>query len=97
MENKKTGKAEEILRDLGRTIDELIRKAGDSSGDMKEDIKSRVEELKKNRDTLEKDLNRFREDHSGNFERLEKSVQRAADEIKQVLQDFFRKRPGNKK
>ncbi len=96
MENKKVGKAEQILRDLGKTIDELIQKASGSSGDMKSEMKKRIDELKKDRDTLEKDLNRFKDEHNEDFERLENSVQKAADEIKETLQKFFRKREENK-
>jgi uncharacterized protein YukE len=90
MTKKNSGKAEQILRDLGRAIDELIQKAKKSEGKSKEEFQKRIEELKRNRQTLERDFKQFREQHADDFEKFEKSVQKAADEVKETINRVFK-------
>jgi len=91
MKKAKLGKAEQILRDMGKSIDELIEKAKNSKGDLKNEMSERIDELKRNRETLESKFKSFREDHAQDFDRLENSLQKAADEVKETLQNFFKK------
>ena len=91
MKKEQTGTAEKLLKDLGRSIDELIAKAKDSKGDFKKEFKERIDELKKNRDTLDAEFKQFREDHAHDFEKFENSIQKVADEVKETLKKVFKK------
>ena len=86
-------KAEKILGDLGKKIDELIARAKTSEYVEKLDLDKRIEELKKNRDRLEEDINNFTQNSDEHWKNLEKRGQEVSNDIKDALDSIF----GNKK
>lgn len=88
---RKLGKAEKALRDLGKTIDDLIDKTKDSKGEMKTEMDKRIDELKKSRDSLEERLKNFKEDHSEDIEKFENYMEQTAEEVKTTMEKFFSK------
>jgi phosphoglycolate phosphatase-like HAD superfamily hydrolase len=93
MKKEQTRSAEKILQDIGKSIDELIARARGQKGEMRSEFKERIDELKRNRDSLERDLKKFREEHAQDFEKFESSLQKVADEVKETLQKLFKKEP----
>jgi dsDNA-specific endonuclease/ATPase MutS2 len=91
MNDEKTGKAEKLLQDLGKSIDELIDKAKNSKGTFKLELDKRIEELKKNKATLEKEIEEFRKEHAGSIDKFEKSIQKAAGDLKKTVENLFSK------
>ena len=61
MEKSKMGQAEKVLRDLGKSIDDLFSKSKNSSEDIKKEFDERIEELKRNKKTLEEKFASFKE------------------------------------
>jgi len=90
---KKTqhGAAEKTLQEMGKAIDELIDKAKNSQGDIKEEVNKRVEELKKSKDSLEEKYKEFKEGHSEDIEKFESYMQKSADEVKSTANKLFSK------
>lgn len=82
---------EELFRDLGRKIDELIEKGKQSSEGVREDLDKRVEEIKKNKEKLENDFKRFTGDKE-KWKAVEESLENAAKELKNALEIVFSKK-----
>lgn len=85
------GKVEKTLQEMGKAIDELIDKAKNSKGDIKEEMDKRVEELKKSKDSLEEKYKEFKEGHSEDIEKFEGYMQKSADEVKTTMNKLFSK------
>lgn len=96
MESEYQGKAEKILRDLGKKIDELIKNSFQEKGELKEDIKLRVEELKRDKEKLEKELKDFVARNEGKWKEAEVYLKRAAEELKKALDVVFQKKDATK-
>jgi len=47
------GKAEKLLKDLGRKIDNFLEELNGATDNLQDEFKQRFEELKKNKDSLE--------------------------------------------
>jgi Skp family chaperone for outer membrane proteins len=54
--NKAVEEVEKLLRDIGIKIDELIEKGKEASGEAKKEIEKKIEELKLNKEDLERDF-----------------------------------------
>ena len=91
MKKEKSGKVEQVLQELGKSIDELVNKARNSKGSAKKEMDSRIEELKRNKKTLEKEFEKFKKEHSGDIDKFEKSVKKTAGEVKKSVEDIFSK------
>lgn len=91
MRKDKSGQAEKILRDLGKSIDDLISKSKHSSGEFKKEFDERLEELKRNKKTLEEKFSSFREEHAGEIENFENKLQEAFNELKEAFDKLFKK------
>ncbi|CAN5411539.1 hypothetical protein BH23BAC1_BH23BAC1_33960 [soil metagenome] len=96
METEKTdyqGKAEKLLRDLGKKIDELINKSFEERGELKEDLNRRIEELKRNKEKLESEIRGFVSNNEGKWKDVESRLQNAVEELKKALEIIFQKNP----
>lgn len=92
MESEYQGKVEKTLRDLGKKIDELINKSLHEKGDLKEDLNKRIEELKRNKETLETELKDFMSRNEGKWKEAEVYLKRAAEELKKAIEVVFQKK-----
>lgn len=90
------GRAERILRDLGKKIDELINKSFEERGELKEDLNRRIEELKRNKEKLESEIKDFVSKNESKWKDIENRLQNAADELRKALEIIFQKNPQEK-
>jgi DNA repair exonuclease SbcCD ATPase subunit len=90
------GRAEKLLRDLGKKIDELISKTFEERGELKEDLNRRLEELKRNKEKLESEIRGFVSKNESTWKDVEIRLQNAADELKKALEIIFQKTPKEK-
>ena len=91
MGKTKMGQTEKVLRDLGKSIDDLFAKSKNSKEDVKKELDERIEELKRNKKTLEEKFSSFKEEHADEFEKFETKLQEAADEVKEAFDKLFKK------
>lgn len=82
---------EDLFRDLGRKIDQLIERGKQSSEDAREELEKRVDEMRKNREKLENDFKSFTGDKE-KWKAVEKSLENAAKELKKAVETAFAKK-----
>ncbi len=92
MESDYKGKAEKVLSDLGKKIDELIKNSFQEKGELKEEINNRIEELKRDKEKLESELKGFISRNEGKWKEAEIYLKRAAEELKKALEVVFQKK-----
>jgi len=88
MTKENQGKMENLLKDLGRNIDELIAKSKGGSKEFKADIDARKEELKRNMETLESETKKFIHD-KGKWREVEAKLKNAVYELKDAVETAF--------
>lgn len=85
--------AEKVLKDLGAKIDELIDKAKDASGDLREEMDEAIENLKKQRDKFEEKIQEAKERNEPKIQEAKVHLKTAMDEIGKAFEKMFRKGP----
>ncbi|MCE7995730.1 MAG: hypothetical protein HEP71_27370 [Roseivirga sp.] len=85
--------AEKILRDFGSKIEELIDRAKDSSGDMREDLDEAIEALKKQRDKFEEKMKDVKTKNEPKVQEAKVHLRTAMEEMNKAFQKMFRKGP----
>ncbi|WP_375578961.1 hypothetical protein ABWH96_18390 [Marivirga tractuosa] len=88
----KRGKAEEFFSKTGKKIDDLFSEISQSNISEKLELKERLNELKRNKESLEKDFNEFTEDNKEVFKDIANSFEESFDDIK----NLFRKKKNQK-
>ena len=88
-------KMEDVLRDLGKKIDEMIEGSELSKVEWKKEIDSRVEEVKSNIETLENKTKEVLGDKE-RWKEVESNIRKATDEFCQSVESAFRFKGGNK-
>ena len=83
------GKTEEILSELGRKIDILIKETKTASGDVKQGLEDRIEEIRKNKQELENELQGLGRNHEGKWRAMENHLSNAAEEVKEAIRIVF--------
>lgn len=96
MEKESKGKAENLLKDIGKKIDELIEDLKVAKDQAKVDYADRIEELKKNAETLKGEFNTFKETHKDRWDEAEASLEKAGKELKNAFEAVFSKKTGKK-
>lgn len=96
MKKKPEGKAEKMFTDIGRRIDELIRDLQGAKNQAKVDYADRIEEIKRNAETLKKEFTNFKETHKDRWEEAESNLERAGEELKKAFDALFTKRAKEK-
>ncbi|SMG29607.1 hypothetical protein SAMN05661096_01877 [Marivirga sericea] len=86
--NTRRGKAEEFFSKAGKKIDDLFSEISKSDISEKLELKERLRELKRNKESLEKDFNDFTEDNKEVFRDIADSFEESFEDIK----DIFRKK-----
>lgn len=82
---------EDLFRDLGKKIDQLIERGKMSSEDVREDLDKRMEEIRKNKEKLEEDFKNFTGDKE-KWKAVENSLENAARELRKAVETAFRKK-----
>ena len=90
MDKKEHGKAEKAFKEMGARIDELIEDLKKVKGQAKDEFGDRIEELKKNRDTIEGEFRKVREDDR--WKEVQTNLENAGKEIRKAFEAAFSKR-----
>ena len=82
-------KLRELFAELGRNIESLLLRAGATREEIDESLKKRIEELKRSRDAIEKEIRHFRESNSESFTNIESNLRNVSDEVKKIFDDLL--------
>ncbi len=91
MENQE-GRAQKLLNDLGKKIDELTRKMVEKAKESGFDADKEIEKLKKERDKLEEEFKEFKERNNPRWQEMLDHLENAAQEIVKAAESIFKKR-----
>ncbi len=89
MNEKESGKTENIFKDLGKRIDELIGDLSSAKENLKDEYSGQIEELKRNKETLQQEISGFKERNQHHFDEIESSLERAGQELKKAFTAAF--------
>lgn len=89
--DKKDKTVEDLFRDLGKKIDQLIEKGKQSSEGVRKDLEKSIEEIRRNKEKLEKDFKDFAGDKE-KWKAVEGSLENAAKELRNALEIIFSKK-----
>ncbi len=92
MGRKPEGTAEKMFKKLGKKIDALILELNDTKDQVKEEYADNIDELKRNGETIKKELHHFKDNHKGQWEEVESSLKNAGEELKNAFDATFRKK-----
>lgn len=90
--SEKTGKAEAFFANAGKKIDELLKKVKTSDLAEKVDLESRIKEIKRNKEKLEKDFKEFSEDNKETFSDIAESLEESVTDLKNIVEKRFKKK-----
>lgn len=91
------GKAEKLLKDLGRKIDNFMVEIDDATENLQGEFKQRFEELKKSKDSLGKDIKDFKDKNKDKWEEVEAKIEQAGKEVSDAFKDAFSSKKEEKK
>lgn len=80
---------EDLFRDLGKKIDQLIERGKMNSEEVRLDLDKRIEEIRKNKEKLESDFKSFTGDKE-KWKAVENSLENAARELKKAVETAFK-------
>lgn len=86
------GNAEKMFKKFGKNVDSFISELSDVKGNSNEEFKSRLEELKKSKDSLEEKFKDFKEDNKDKWEDVQTELERAGQEFKKAVNNLFANR-----
>jgi Sec-independent protein translocase protein TatA len=86
MEESK-GQVENILRELGKKIDELIHETRGATDEVRDEIEKKIEELKKKKDTLEDDWEEYKKNEK--WQEAKVHFSSAFSELRAALDTIF--------
>ena len=92
MGRKPEGKSEKLFKKIGKKIDKLLLELDDAKEHAKVEYADRIEELKRNAETLKNEANKFKESHQDVFDDIEKAMDKAGKELKDVFDRTFKKK-----
>ena len=92
MGRKPEGNAENMFKKFGKNVDSFISDLSDVKGNSNDEFKSRLEELKKSKDTLEDKFKGFKEENKDKWEDVQSELERAGQEFKKAVNNLFTNR-----
>ncbi|MEQ8925345.1 MAG: hypothetical protein RLO81_05995 [Fulvivirga sp.] len=95
MGRRPEGKAEHLFKNLGKKIDELISDVKKGTDDPR--FKDRFEELKRNGEKLKNEFKTFKDEHQDIFDDIDKSFEKAGEEIRKTFNETFNRGSKSKK
>lgn len=87
MANTKSGKVEDMLRELGKKIDVLIDEAKVAKDDIRDDIEEKIKDLKKKKDKIEEDISNYKKDEKWNEAKSHFTA--AITELRQAMESLI--------
>lgn len=91
MENQE-GRAQKLLNDLGKKIDELTRKMVEKAKESGFDADKEIEKIKNERDKLEEEFKEFKERNNPRWQEMLDHLENAGQEIVKAAESIFKKR-----
>lgn len=91
MGRKPEGKAEKSFKNFGKKLDSYIEDLKIYKEKFSEEYSDQIDELKRNRDTLEKEFQDFKE--SDRWSKVEEKLENAANEVRDAFKQAFKKKP----
>ena len=92
MGRKPEGNAENMFKKFGKNVDSFISELKDVKGNSNEEFKSRLEELKKSKDSLEEKFNDFKHENKDKWDEVQTDLDRAGQEFKKAVNNLFSSR-----
>ncbi len=92
MTKKTEGQVENILKELGKKIDQLIVDAKDAKDDIRDEVEDQIKNLKKRKEKLDDEYNNFKNKNEGTWDEVKSHLVAAADEIKKAAEAVFKKK-----
>ena len=89
MGRKPEGKAEKMFKKFGKKIDELLVDLDKVKDDAKVEYADRIEELKRNGETLKQEAKDFMEDHKDTIEKVETQLKKVGNEFRDAVENVF--------
>ena len=71
------GQAEKMFKRFGKNVDSFIAELGDAKENSSDEFKSRLEELKKSKESLGERFMDFREDNKDKWDEVQTELERA--------------------
>lgn len=90
MENDTKGQVESILAELGKKIDVLILEAKHASVEVRDDVERKIQELKKNKEKIERDFYEYKDKHEGKWYEAKTHLGSALHELKKAMDAVFK-------
>ena len=87
METPEQGKAEKLLRDLGKRLDQFASEAQEAGSRMEVDMRKKFEELKSTAERLKKEA-----ENKDRWKEVEDALKRAGEELEKAAKSAFGKR-----
>lgn len=89
MSEDSKGKVENLLSELGKKIDHLIVEAKEASGDVREDVNEKIQDLKERKEKLEEEFQEFK--NQERWQEAKTHFASAAEELKMAMGKVFKK------
>jgi len=83
------GQAEKMFKKFGKNVDSFISELSGVKDNSSEEFKSRLEELKRTKDTLGEKFRDFREENKDKWEEAQTELERAGQEFKKAVNNIF--------
>lgn len=87
METPEQGKAEKLLRDLGKKLDQFAAEAQDAGSRVESDFRKKFEELKSSAEKLKKEA-----ENKERWKEVEAALKKAGEELERAAKAAFSKR-----
>jgi phage host-nuclease inhibitor protein Gam len=95
MGRKPEGQAEKMFKRFGKNVDTFIAELNDAKGNTSEEFQSRLEELKRSKDSLGEKFKDFREENKDKWDEVQSELERAGQEFKKAVNNLFANRNSN--
>jgi predicted nuclease with TOPRIM domain len=92
MGRKSEGNAEKMFKTFGKNVDSFISELNGVKGVSNEEFQSRLDELKKSKDSLGEKFKDFKEDNKDKWEDVQTDLERAGQEFKKAVNNLFTNR-----
>lgn len=86
------GQAEKMFKRFGKNVDSFIAELGDVKENSSDEFKSRLDELKKSKESLGERFMDFREDNKDKWDEVQAELERAGQEFKKAVNNLFASR-----
>ena len=84
------GQVENILRELGKKIDDLIIEAKSATGEVREDLEETIKDFKEKRAKMEDEYQEFKQKNEGKWEEIKSHLSAAALEMEKAAKAAFK-------